>query len=967
MKTKKTNDVTKKSSSGPKKTTGKTKFSKMSKKRKQRYIRRGLLGGIAVIGIVVMALILNMVYGIIQDTAEFDPNKILRFQPFTILDSNDDEIYSFGVEPVEFNEIPQVMIDAIVAAEDSRYYEHNGFDVPRIISAALGNLMHGSISSGASTITQQTIKKNYYPDEEQTYTRKIGEIFLAIQADSQMDKDTILACYLNTVYFGVGLEPRGIKAASNYYFGKTVDQLTLPEAAYLAGALNAPSAYDAFYNLDVAQQRRDTILDLMERHGYITSEECELAKQTKLENLLVNRTPTESTDYEQYQAYIDAVIEEALAVLYEDQYTEDEIQENRSELTNELLNKSITIHTYMNADIQDYLEKEIATGNASNVYYSDDDIEAAGSIQDNYNGRVIALLGGRDYVDYTLNPDLEGPKVFGYNRATSGKQSPGSSLKPLIAYGPGIELCDWPTYASVTDDEYEENGTYFNNYDNSTHGSMSMIKALGSSWNIPAIKALKQACNIVGNEAVIDYINGLGLTVNDSYNEDGSVNKYGDFNYLYAIGGWAEGITMMQEAGAYATIVNGGTYYKPHTINYIEFNNNDTKIMVDEDVASEATRAISEQGAFMIRSMMTEYTHGVSSGSFYYVTPAANYAGIKVGAKTGTSTNANNDAKGYLLSCFTPDYAMSFWVGKDKSSEAISTSNIGTARAIAGHMIDQLHSDGAVHEYSSAPSGLKYATVRLGKEPTDKCYLANEYTPDAYKISGWYKVSNPPVSEAAPTVSALTSFDVQSINDQALKIAFGAYDSKYTSMPSSYNEDGSLNPDYMYGRIMYVTIIRDAATNAELLTNSSDEPNLTINYNVTSEIKVCGRYQFSGAESLHSDEVCRTIKPVKVNLPDIDYSIDSSGDRDENVEIYVDASYPDNSISISVQGNNGYRSSKSMTGSGSFILNDLPAGNYTVTIIERDKKQTNQQSVSASFTVKEVVEPIEPDDGELDD
>lgn len=940
-----------------KSTKRKTKHSKISKKRKQRYIKRGILGGVCFVGVIVAAMLLNMVYTILQDVEAFDPEKILRYQPFTILDSNDEIVYTYGAEPVDYEEIPQVMVDAIVAAEDSRYYEHNGFDIPRIISAMIGNITHGGITSGASTITQQTIKKNYYPNEEQTYTRKIGEIFLAIQADSQMDKDTILTCYLNTVYYSVGLSAKGIKAASNYYFAKDVSQLTLPEAAYLAGVLNAPSAYDAFYNLDLATQRRNVVLDLMLLHGYISEEECELAKATKLENQLVENHSTNELNYEQYQAYIDAVVEEAIDAIYKDQLDDDEIKDQKDSLTQDVLEKSITIHTYLNSDIQNYLETEIATGNASNIYYSSDGIEVAGSVQDNYNGRIIALLGGRDYVDYTLNPQLEGPKVFGYNRATTGKQSPGSSLKPLIAYGAGIELLDWPTFASVTDDEYiNESGTRLYNWDGRTHGSMSFAKALGDSWNIPAVKALEEVVSQVGQTKVIDYINGLGLTVNDAYDNEGNLVKYGDFNNLYAIGAWAEGITMVQEAGAYATIANGGTYYKPHTINYIEYNNDGTKIMVDEEVASNATRALSEEGAFMIRELMKDYTHGVGAGSFYHVNNTASSLGIRVGAKTGTSTNQNDDVKGYLLSCFTPDYAMSFWLGSDDSSDAISTGNIATPRAMAGHTIYELHKNGTTHEYTSAPANVKQATVQLGKEPTDKCILANSYTPEKYRITGWYKLSNPPVGGSNPTVDALTSFDVQSINDRALQVAFGAYDSKYTN---DYGESSSnLDPTKIYGRILYVTVIRDAATGAELYSTSSRDPNYTIDFNVTTDINVCGRYQFSEADGLRSEEVCRTIKPEKVDLPEIVYSITAGGvsidggiTSEKRVVISVNASISSNIITINVSGDNGYSSAKTLYGTGTVQLSGLKDGNYTVSITETDRKQTNKQTATGSFIV----------------
>lgn len=934
-------------------------FSKISKKRKQRYIRRGILGGLAVVGVVIVAMILNMVYTIIQDTAAFDAEKILRYQPFTILDSNDDPFYMYGVEPVEFEEIPQVMIDAIVAVEDSRYYEHNGFDIPRIIKALYGNIVGGGISSGASTITQQTIKKNYYPNEEQTYTRKIGEVFLAIQADAQMDKDTILTCYLNTISYGVGLEPRGIKAATRYYFNKEVNQLTLPEAAYLAGALNAPSAYDAFYDLDLATQRRDEVLYLMNYHGYITDEEYELAKSTKLENQLVERNK-DGLDYEQYQSYTDAVMEEVLMTLYGGEMTEDQIHEQRDDLMSEVLNKSMTVHTFMDPELQDYLEKEIATGEASGVYYSDDDIEVAGSIQDNYNGQVIALLGGRDYVDYSLNDQLDGPKAFGYNRATTGKQSPGSSLKPILAYGAGIELCDWPSYACVTDDEYtDEAGNTFRNWDWNTHGSMSISQALADSWNIPAIKSLKLATQTVGEAAVIDYLNGLGLEVNDVYDSDGNVIKNGDFNMIYAIGGWAEGITMMQEAGAYTSLVNGGKYIKPHTINYIEYNNNGEKIMVDEKLNAEVSQAMSEQSAFMIRELMLDYTG--KSGSYYSLNNAAYNLGIRIGAKSGTATNGDGDTKGSIIVTFTADHTMAFWLGKDASSEAIDYSNELTPRNIVSNLLYEIYPDGETeHSYSGAPSGVYQATVQLGKEPDETYYVANSYVPSKYKVTGWYKEGHGPAGAKNPSIDPLTSFTATASDDQSIQVSFGAYDSKFTKDVN----DKKLDPDHMYGRILYAITIKDAATGEVLHKQTSKDPSFTINYNFTSPITVTGRYQFSEAETLTSNEMSVTLKPKKVQLPDISASI--SGDDVKipsgavtPITVTVNPSLSDNHVTISLNGE---------TINGASATFYLSPGTYTVIITEEDAGYTNKVSKNITFNIEEEKQepenPVNPENPE---
>jgi len=948
------------------KKTKKTKVSKMSKKRRNRYIKNGIIGGIIVLGVLVIAIACNLVYGIIEETAEFDPEKLMRYEPFTILDSNDQEIYSYGAEPVEFEDIPQVMIDAIIAIEDSRYYEHNGFDIPRIIKAVIGNFTSGSIQSGASTITQQVIKKNYYPDEERTYQRKIGEIFLAIQADAEMEKDTILTCYLNTIDYGVGIGVKGIKSAAKYYFNKEVNQLTLPEAAYLAGVVNAPSAYDAFYNLDLATKRRNVVLDLMEMHGYITVEERDLAKSTKLENQLVGREGS-GLGYEQYQAYIDAVVEEAMAILYEDIYTEEEIKANKSELIKEVLNKSITIHTYMNAGLQDHIEKEIATGDASGVVFAHDDIEIAGSIQDNYTGRIVGLLGGRDYIDYTLNENLTGSKVFGFNRATDDKVSPGSSLKPLIAYLPGVEFLDWPTFSTVTDKDYQENGVPVKNWDNRTHGSQSFQMALANSWNITAVKCLEYVCESVGTNQVIEFINGMGLTVNDYYSDNN--DPYDDFNLRYAIGAWANGISMVQEAGAYATLANGGTYYKPHTINYIEFNNNGEKIMVDEEIAAGSYRAISEDSAYMVRELMKQYT----PGNYSYAPSAAANCGISIGGKSGTSTNANDDTNGYIFACFTPDYAMSFWCGEDNHSNEISTYHNSTTFGAAASVIYYLHNDGAEHSYSSRPSNVASATVQLGTEPWEPIYAASEYTPDNYKVTGLYKTDGRVGISGTklPEIAAVEKFNAESVDDKAIKVTFSDYpDTKYTTdIPEEYikEEKPKLNPEYMYGRIMYVAVIRNKETGEEIFKKASETPTFTFDYEVNDTVEVCGRYEFSKQEKLHSEEVTVTIEPLIVELPDITYNITAANTSiiagsttSKNVSISVTSSRPDNIITIAISGPN-YSNTKTYTGNCSMALTNLADGIYSVSITEEDARKTNKVKATTTFTVTTPTPPPSQD------
>lgn len=910
---------------------------KMSRRKKMKYAKQITIGVSATFVIVVLALLINFVYGVIQETAAFSAQNLLSYGGVKVLDSDDNVVFQRGSDPTSYNDLPQVLVDAIVAAEDSRYFEHNGFDIPRIFTAAVRNVLGGEITSGASTITQQLIKKKYYPDEEQTMTRKIGEIYLAIQADAELSKEDILANYLNTISFGRGPQTIGIRAASSYFFDKEPSELTLPEAAYLAGSLNAPDAYDAYYHIEAATARRDTVLDLMLQHGYITEEECNLAKSTKLENLL--KHPETDSSSNQYQAYIDAVIEEAVDILYSDQYSDEEIQSRKSELTNEVLEKPITIHTFMDSDLQNYLD-QIQAGEIVNIPFSTDSLEMAASVQETHTGRIVGLIGGRHYA--------EDNTMFGLNLATSSKQQAGSSLKPLVAYGPSFEFLHWSTAASIMDEKFVDTpgAQPVRNWDNRYHGLITIENALANSYNAPAVLALKMACEEVGNDAVIDFINSLGLTVNDN---TATGEQYGDFNYRYAIGGWAYGVTMVQEAGAYATVVNQGKYIEPHTINYIEYETDQSTVNYDEKIQSEATQAISEQTAFMIREIMRSYT---SSSSNYWRIRAT---GVDCGAKSGTSTTTNNYDKGSLMAAFTPDYAISCWVGNAQSGDARLPSGASSIPGSAvQRIISQLHPDGETYsEYSSMPEGIIKGTMVKGS--TDPYIAATSSMSSSYTISGYFYTDNAPENKTIEiAVDQLTSFTVESVNDKALRVAFGAYNSEYTTEDDS----GEFNINRIYGRILYTTIIRDA--NGNELTRVSQENNeYTIDYEVTQPIRVCGIYNFSSATSVTSNEVCHDINPQAISLSTHAALSDANGNSIANggsttatqVRLNVTATNSDSTITVSINGG----SSQSSTGSSAtFNFSNLTAGQtYTITITETNPRAEAPNTTTMRFTVQQ--------------
>ena len=568
-------------------------------------------------------------YSIYKDTAAFDSEKLLSSGASVMYDSNGNVMYTYGSqengtrENITYDDLPQVLVDAIVAAEDSRFFEHNGFDLPRIVKAALSNLKAGGITGGGSTITQQLIKKTYFPDAQKTYSRKLSEIILAIQADKALSKEEILTLYLNKIYFGRSTSSIGIAAASKYYFNKDVSELTLPEAAMLAGSLNSPYNYDPYYCLDKATARRNTILKLMMNHGYITQEECDEAKNVKVENTLCAAPSTNSSVN---AAYVDIVTAEV---------------KKRTGL--DPLKTQLNIYTYCDVDTQTLAS---AIGNGEKYAYSDEDMRMGGAVQSSQDGRIVAVIGGRNY------------SYGNYNYATQ-KQQPGSSVKPFLDYGLAFENLDWCTGKTLEDTPYSKGKFTPKNWDGQFHGTVTLTSALENSWNIPAIKTYEEVTKEIGKSGVVSAMESLGIDMSKETNPT---------NLSYAIGGWDRGISPLEMASAYATISNNGLYTESHTINYVEVVQTGEKYNIDEEIQNNAKQsAYSKASAFMIRHVMLDYTKN-GSGNYAYLSGLSN-----VGAKTGTSnwgSTAKNGMAGksrdLWMSAYTPNYICSVWMGFGK-------------------------------------------------------------------------------------------------------------------------------------------------------------------------------------------------------------------------------------------------------------------------------------------------------------
>lgn len=673
----------------------KKKKRKVTKRKINKNEKRKLWKKLLTLFLILCAIGVFVVFAfciyIVTTCGKFDPNKLANQDQTIIYDSNNNVIGKLGIEKresVSYDELPQVLIDAIIATEDSRYFEHNGVDGARFLKASVGQLMGNSSAGGASTLTMQVVKNNL-TSAEQTISRKFKDIYLAVFfMEKKYTKQEILEFYVNDSLLGGNVY--GVEEASKYYFGKSVSELSLPEAAIIAGLFQSPNGYNPYYYPEKTEARRSTVLNLMVRHGYITKEEAEIANKVDVSSLLVGKSEDSS-----YQGYIDTVVAEV-----------------KKKTGNDPALVSMEIYTTMNVDIQNGINNILM---GEGYTWKDDKVQAGITIVDVKTGAISAIGAGRN---------RSGEREWNY--ATQESRQPGSTAKPIFAYAPGFEYDNFSTYQLFTDEQWQyTDGTPFNNWDSGYNGLMTLREALSVSRNVPAVKALQTVQKDVGNKKIVEFVNGLGIELKD------------DVAYeSYAIGGLDDGVTTTQMAGAYAAFANGGYYIEPYTVTSIKYRENDEIEKFDHD----KKRAMKDSTAYLMTNVL-EYAanYGFSGGTSGY--------GGTVAAKTGTS-NFDEDtlkAKGLPGSAvndlwtvaYTPQYSIALWYGyafKDISSQYYNSAGTPKDNLMAAIM----KYIPVTNEAFEQPSSVVAAKVEAETWPAQS---PSKYTPQAlikteYFISG---------------------------------------------------------------------------------------------------------------------------------------------------------------------------------------------------------------------------------------
>ena len=645
------------------------------------------------------------------DGMRFSQDGLTTLSNSRLYDASGNVFYELGDEireDVTYSQIPQSVVDAFLSIEDSRFFDHNGFDLPRFLKSAMANLKSGSLAQGGSTLTMQMIDNAFTKNQEkkleteqgtvttvQKLKLKVQEIYLSLIAEQSINKEQIFEYYVNRIWFGSGNNTRGIQKAAQYFFNKDVSQLNLGEAAFLAGCINAPDTYNPLNNLNeantkldhlkAAQNRRNVTLELMLQHGYITEEEFNLASS---QDLSFSLEYVERTSDDPNQAYITQTLSEVMELTGQDPAI-----------------IPMDIYTALNQDAQKQAD-EICNGNI--VQFPNEYFDVGFSMIENDTGEIIAVGPGRRYhsdsvkIDYSTEPN-----------------QPGSSMKPLLAYASTFDILGWSTAHQVNDKkkDYWKNGSYApKNSDGKYNGIMSLQDALGVSKNTTAAQAMIDLVTAKGYDYWIDYCKKLGFS--DEVAEG--------FNEQYAIGGSSMRASPIQQASAYSTFANGGKRVDAHRVR---------KVVRRSDKKEFKTNAktydiISEQAAWMISQLLEK----VVSGGYqnYNEILASNYT---VYGKSGTTDWPANSygipegvAKDEWSVGYTNKYTIACWSGY--TTDAITNYgmyitwndlNVASAFHISHYMLDYMQ---------------KYATYSALERPSGISDYKGGYIKDEFKSKG---------------------------------------------------------------------------------------------------------------------------------------------------------------------------------------------------------------------------------------
>ena len=421
-------------------------------------------------------------YYIVKSAPEYDVDKMFEKEPSRIFDTNGSLIATLGTEQREkitYDQLPQVLIDAIIATEDSRFFQHNGFDAPRFIKASISQALgHGG--GGASTLTMQLSKLAFTDTNTEGFAgivRKFTDIYMAVfKMERNLTKEEIIEYYVNNPCLGGNIY--GVQQASKYYFNKDVKDLNLVEAAQIAGMFQSPNGYNPYINPNDANERKNTVLYLMKRHGYITETEYKAGTSVEIKNFL----STGTSPVNEYQGFIDTVVQAVI-----------------DDTGNNPYDVPMDIYSTMVKSKQDIINKFYKT-----YSFRNSKIDVGIALLNNKTGEIMAVGAGRNKKGaMTLNIATFDGMI---------KRMPGSTAKPILDYGPAIEYTSVGTYGPFIDDRVSYAGSVMKNATGGYKGFMSLRDCLRNSVNTCAL----QAYRLTTSEQKRDFAEKLGMDFGDN-------------------------------------------------------------------------------------------------------------------------------------------------------------------------------------------------------------------------------------------------------------------------------------------------------------------------------------------------------------------------------------------------------------------------------------------------------------------
>jgi penicillin-binding protein 1A len=656
------------------------------------------------------------------------PSKVYADDGKTVIDELGPDMRDY----VAYDDVPQLVVNAFLATEDVRFFEHHGIDVRRLGGAVLANVTNGFGSQGASTITQQVVKRSYLTADK-TIKRKVQEMWLSFQLEQKYTKQEIFEMYVNKIFFAN--RANGIATAAKVYYGKELKDLKLNEAAMLVGLPQSPNRYDPFKYPDRAEKRRNVVLHLMNKHGFISKQQMEQAQSVPIKQGL-KKTNTARTDSTPYDTFIDEVIKEVAKMGDYNVFTD-----------------GLEIYTTVDADAQKYVHKMLTTNDIVN--FPSKKLQTGITLLDTKTGEIKAIGGSR-------NKEFNG----GFNYATDTKRSPGSTIKPILDYGPAVEYLKWSTYHQIVDEPFKyENGQTLNNAAKTHYGKITIREALGRSLNIPAVKTF----NEVGTDRSRQFAENLGIPLNNKPLFESA-----------AIGAGLN-VSSLDMAGAYSAFGNGGIYNKPHSVRKVVLRDKNTTIKNK----IESKSVMKESTAFII----TDLLKSVLKNS-YGTGVAANISGMPVAGKTGTTNYTEEEKQKYNVepggaldawfAGYTTNYTIGVWTGYEKKNDFLGKSSQAIPKQVFKNLMQHV-SQGKQPKDFKKPSSVSKVRVVKGSDPA---MVASDFTPasmvsEEYFVKGteptqvtkqYSKIDSPTISNASydpATNEILLAWDYpQSVNDE---------------------------------------------------------------------------------------------------------------------------------------------------------------------------------------------------------